>query len=67
MSPARRAHLQLRLVEIAYRHRSASMNGEQLERLRVRSEAILDAMPISPDAKFRERLRLFRLELRPIA
>jgi len=66
MSPTQRAEFQMRLVEIAYRGRSPRMKGQELERLRLRSEAILDGMPVSPDASFRERLRLFRLELRPI-
>jgi len=66
MTPAQRNDFQLRAVVIAYRHRSPSMGAAALERLRSRSEAILDAMPVSPDTAFRNRLRLFRHELRPI-
>jgi hypothetical protein len=65
MNSAQHNDWQLRAVEIAYRHRSAAIDGPTLERLRSRSEAILDAMPLSPDAAFRDRLRLFRMELRP--
>jgi len=66
MNSAQRAEYQLRVVEIAYRHRSPAMEASELDRLRIRSEAILYAMPASPDPAFRERLRRFRLELRPV-
>ena len=65
MNSAQHNDWQLRAVEIAYRHRSAAMDEATLERLRTRSEAILDAMPASSEDAFRDRLRLFRLELRP--
>jgi hypothetical protein len=66
MTPARQADLQLRTVEICYRHRSPAMSDAELERLLTRSEAILDGMAPSPDVAFQDRLRSFRLELRPV-
>jgi hypothetical protein len=67
MSPAERADLQLRLVQIAYRQRSPAMDEHTLKRLRLRSEAILDAILFVPgdDLAFESRLQELREELRP--
>jgi hypothetical protein len=66
MTPGQQADLQLRLVEVTFRQRSPEMDQATLERLRLRSEALLHRILFVPgaDPEFDGRLDGLRQELR---